>query len=95
MSTYVVLDVAIYDLERYQEFVSRINPAIESAGGRFLIRGGAHEVLEGDWEPGQLALIEFPSKAKAEGFYHSQLYKAWKSNREHWNWDVLLVAEGI
>ena len=95
MSAYAICDVEIYDLERYQDFLSEIKPALESAGGRFLVRGGVHEVLEGEWEPRRLVLIEFPSIEKAEEFYHSEQYQKHKINREHWNWDCVFVVEGI
>ena len=75
MAAYVIFDVDIYDLERYQEFMSQAKPAVESAGGRYLARGGAHKVLEGDWEPRRLVLFEFPSMQKAEEFYYSELYQ--------------------
>ena len=95
MNAYAICDVEIYDIERYQDFVSVVKPAIESAGGRFLVRGGAHEVLEGEWEPRRIVLIEFPSMEKAEEFYFSDLYQEHKSNREHWNWDCIIVVEGM
>jgi uncharacterized protein (DUF1330 family) len=47
MSAYVVFDVEIRDMTQYQEFLKGVKPAIESAGGRYLARGGAHKVYEG------------------------------------------------
>ena len=75
MSAYVIFDVDIWDLNRYQEFMVKAKPALEAAGGRYLARGGKHKVIEGDWEPRRLVLFEFPSIAKAEEFYNSYLYQ--------------------
>jgi uncharacterized protein (DUF1330 family) len=56
-----MIDVEIRDMARYQEFMAGVKPALEAAGARYLARGGAHTVYEGDWEPRRLVLIEFPS----------------------------------
>jgi uncharacterized protein (DUF1330 family) len=47
-----------------------VNPALEAAGARYLVRGGAHKVYEGDWEPRRIVLLEFPSLEAFEGFYN-------------------------
>ena len=60
---YVIFDVEIKDAARYQEFMSGVKPALEAAGARYLARGGAHKVYEGDWEPRRIVLLEFPSVA--------------------------------
>ena len=43
MSAYVIFDVEIRDMSRYQEFMTAVKPAIASAGGRYLVRGGEHK----------------------------------------------------
>lgn len=44
MSAYAIFDVDIYDLQRYREFMAKVKPVIESCGGKYLARGGAHKV---------------------------------------------------
>src|SRR5512143_423764 len=61
MAYYVIFDVTIHDLPKYQEYMAKIKPVIEAAGGRYLVRGGAHMVIEGDWNPTRLVIFEFPS----------------------------------
>ena len=61
MSAYVIFDVEIRDMTQYQEFVKGVKPAIDAAGGRYLARGGAHKVYEGDWTPRRIIVLEFPS----------------------------------
>ena len=51
MSAYVIFDVEIRDAARYQDFMNGVKPALEAAGAKYLARGGAHKVYEGDWEP--------------------------------------------
>ena len=61
MPAYVIFDVEIRDMARYQDFMSQVKPALEAAGARYLARGGAHKVHEGDWSPRRIVIIEFPS----------------------------------
>ena len=61
MAAYLIFDVEIHDMARYQEFMAGVKPALEAAGARYLARGGAHTVYEGDWEPRRIVLLEFPS----------------------------------
>ncbi len=68
MAAYLIFDVDIHDMARYQEFMAGVKPALEAAGARYLVRGGAHKVLEGDWSPHRLVLLEFPSAQAAEDF---------------------------
>ena len=51
MAAYVIFDVEITDPARYQEFMAGVKPALDEAGAKYLSRGGAHKVYEGDWEP--------------------------------------------
>lgn len=95
MSAYVIFDIDIYDLARYQEFMTQAKPAIEAAGGKYLARGGQHQVLEGDWEPRRIVLFEFPSMAKAEEFYYGDLYQGLKSIRDECSSGRVVLVEGI
>ena len=95
MSAYVIFDVDIWDLPRYQEFMVMVKPAIEAAGGRYLVRGGEHEVLEGSWEPSRLVLFEFPSIEQAKAFYYSELYQGYKAIRDACSSGNVVVVEGI
>ncbi len=94
MSAYVIYDVDIRDPKRYQDFMVKVKPAIEAAGGRYLARGGEHKVIEGDWEPRRLVLFEFPSMAQAEEFYNSDLYQGYKSIRDECSSGNVVIVQG-
>ena len=81
MAAYVIFDVEILDLAQYQEYMRQVKPLIEDAGGRYLVRGGAHKVVEGNWYPRRLVLLEFPSMAVLQDFYLSEAYQALKALR--------------
>ena len=93
---YVIFDVAIRDMERYKHFMQCIKPTIEAAGGRYLVRGGEHKVVEGDWNPSRLVVFEFPSVDKAKEFYFSDHYQGGaKKIRDECSSAKVVVVEGF
>ncbi len=75
MSAYLIYDVEIHDPDPYGQFMEQVKPLVESFGGRYLVRGGAHEVLEGDWHPTRLVMFEFPDMEAVERWHKSDDYK--------------------
>jgi uncharacterized protein (DUF1330 family) len=76
MSAYIVFDVLeISDPEKMQTYGQRIGPTVEQHGGRYLVRGGKTEVVEGDWSPTIPVIIEFPSLEQAHQWYGSEAYQ--------------------
>lgn len=75
MAAYVIFDVDIRDPNQYQEFMSGVKPALEMARAKYLARGGAHKVYEGDWEPRRIVLLEFPLR-RGSRFITAQRTKA-------------------
>jgi uncharacterized protein (DUF1330 family) len=82
MAAYVIFDVEIRDMNKYQEFMKAVKPAIDAAGGKYLVRGGAHKVYEGDWQPRRIVLFEFPSVEVFENFYNGPVYRELKPIRD-------------
>ena len=95
MPAYVIFDVEIRDAAQYQAFMAGVKPALEAAGARYLARGGAHKVYEGDWEPRRIVLIEFPSVAAFEAFYNGETYGSLKSVRDACSSARLVSVEGL
>lgn len=95
MSTYVVFDVEIRDAARFAEFMQGVKQAIEAAGARYLARGGAHQVWEGDWQPRRIVLLEFPSAAAWEAFYNGPVYQGLKTIRDQCSSARLVSFEGL
>ena len=77
---------------RYREMVPAI---IEQFGGRFLVRGGKAEALEGDWEPSRLIIIEFDSVERAKAWWSSEQYAEAKALRQRTANTTLTVVEGV
>jgi uncharacterized protein (DUF1330 family) len=74
MPAYVIADVRVSDPEQYKNYMALSPTAIAAAGGEFVVRGGAHETLEGNWTPGRLVVLKFADRAAARAFYDSALY---------------------
>jgi uncharacterized protein (DUF1330 family) len=95
MAAYVIFDVDIRDPGRYQDFMLQVKLALAEAGARYLARGGAHKVYEGDWSPRRVVLLEFPSVAAWESFYYGPVYQGLKAIRDECSTARLVGVEGI
>ena len=82
MPAYLIVETDITDPEQYEQYKAASPGAIAAAGGRFLVRGGEMAVLEGEWEPKRLVLVEFPDLETAKAFYESEQYQAAMKLRE-------------
>jgi uncharacterized protein (DUF1330 family) len=95
MAYYVIFDVTITDLAKYKDYMMQVKPVIEAAGGRYLVRGGVHTVIEGDWNPTRLVVLEFPSAEAMRSFYDSPEYRGLKAMRESCSRANLVTVEGV
>ena len=95
MAAYIVVQVDIKDPERFAEYRTMVPATLEKYGGRFLVRGGAHETLEGDWSPKRLVVLEFDSVEKAKGWWDSEEYREPKALRQASADTQLVVVEGV
>jgi uncharacterized protein (DUF1330 family) len=92
---YVIVEMQISDPERYKEYMAAAPATIAAAGGEYVVRGGRHESLEGDWQPARLAVLKFPSVERARAWYDGEQYRAARARRagatEYFN---MVVVEG-
>lgn len=95
MSAYVILDVEIHDPLSYQEYMTKVGPALERAGGKYLARGGDLKTYEGDWKPHRIVLFEFPSMEAWDKFYNSPTYHRIKAIREGCSTARLISVAGV
>jgi uncharacterized protein (DUF1330 family) len=94
-AAYVIFDVEVRDPKQYQDFMTQVKPALQEAGARYLARGGAHKVYEGDWNPRRIVLLEFPSIAAWELFYYGPVYQGIKAIRDACSSARLVSVEGL
>jgi uncharacterized protein (DUF1330 family) len=95
VTAYVIADIDVHDAEAYREYVALVPGTVEPFGGRFVIRGGEHETLEGEWRPQRLVMIEFPSADHARRWYESPAYVAAMAIRHRTSTGSLVMVEGV
>jgi uncharacterized protein (DUF1330 family) len=95
MAAYVIASVSeAHDDEALAEYRRRNTAAVEAHGGRFLVRGGAMEVLEGDWSPLRVVVMEFDDLDAARRWYTSDDYQAAIPIRQGASTTDMVVVEG-
>ena len=82
MAAYVIVETDVTDPEQYEHYKAASPAAIVAGGGRFLVRGGELAVLEGDWQPSRLVMLEFEDLEAARRWYESEAYQEAKKLRE-------------
>jgi uncharacterized protein (DUF1330 family) len=96
MSAYLVVHISeVLDAETYARYRERAFASVERAGGRYLARGGAMTVLEGDWNPNRLIVVEFASVAAARAWWDSPGYAELKAMRQRSARTEMVVVEGV
>jgi uncharacterized protein (DUF1330 family) len=75
MPAYVIIETDIHDHEQYERYKAASPGAVAAGGGRFVVRGGELAVLEGDWHPSRLVVLEFESLDAAKRWYESPQYQ--------------------
>ena len=94
MPAYLIADVNITDQDTYQTYRTQVPPVLHQYGGRFLVRGGKTETLEGGWQPSRLVVLQFDDLAAARRFYDSKEYQAIIEFRHRAASTRLILVEG-
>jgi uncharacterized protein (DUF1330 family) len=94
MAAYIIAEIEITDPDTYDQYRAQTPSVIVQYDGRFIVRGGKAETLEGDREPGRLVVIEFPDATAARRFYDSPEYQAIIGLRQQASKGRLILVEG-
>jgi len=96
---YLLVTMNISDPERYKQYMAEAPTAVKAFGGEYLVRGGKHETLEGEWNPHRVAVLRFPSYEKAKAFYDDAHYTQIRQKRmgatEYFNMVLVEGFEGV
>ena len=95
MAAYVVVQVDVKDPSRYEDYKKLVMPTLGPFGGRFLVRGGRTETLEGDWAPRRFVIVELPDLERAKAWWASEEYGPAKALRQATSVTQMIVAEGV
>lgn len=94
MPAYIIVDVEITDPKAYEEYKKHTPGSLLPFDGKFIVRGGAVETLEGDWSPGRIVVLEFPTLEKAKAWWDSPGYAPAKLIRQRASKTRMIVVEG-
>jgi uncharacterized protein (DUF1330 family) len=92
MAAYLIVDIDVKNAAGYDEYRRQVPPTVAKYGGRFIVRGGASEVLEGNWAPKRVVVVEFPTMEALKRWYNSPEYMPLIALRQsHSSGDVIAV----
>jgi len=94
MAAYVIAEIDVIDPAAYEEYRRQVPGVIAKYGGKYLVRGGKVEPMEGGWSPKRLAVVEFPSMEQAMKFYRSPDYAPLIQLRQKASKGKLILVEG-
>jgi uncharacterized protein (DUF1330 family) len=95
MPAYIIVELSVIDKEGYEEYKKSAPSSISSYGGKYIIRGGQTENLEGDWQPERIAVLEFPTSERAREWWNSEMYSRAKSIRQRTAKTKMILVEGV
>jgi len=95
MSAYVVVEVEITDPERFKDYQAMVPATIAAFGGKYLVRGGEVETLEGSWNPSRVVVLEFESVEQAKRWWDSDEYREARDLRQATSNTNMIVVQGV
>ncbi len=95
MAAYLFANVEITDPVVYEQYRQQVPATIAAHGGRYLVRGGATEVLEGGGEPNRVVILEFPDMARLRAWYHGPEYTPLLALRTRSTNSTVAAIEGV
>ena len=95
MAAYVIVDIQVTDPDSYEEYKKLAAPTVEAYGGRYVVRGGAAETLEGTWLPRRMVVLEFPTSERAREWWASDTYRPAKQLRHAAARTEMVLVEGV
>ncbi|PYJ07546.1 MAG: DUF1330 domain-containing protein [Verrucomicrobia bacterium] len=95
MAAYVILEIDVTDPAGYEEYRKLTGPSLEKYGGKYLVRGGAIEILEGDWQPKRIVVLEFDSMQRAKERLSSEEYREPREIRHRSARTNMILVDGV
>lgn len=94
MPAYIIVDITIHNAENYEDYKKLTPGSLKPYDGKFIVRGGKTETLEGNWQPGRFVVLEFPSVEKAKQWWLSEEYAPAKALRQANAETQMILVEG-
>ncbi|MGE5804691.1 MAG: DUF1330 domain-containing protein [Ignavibacteria bacterium] len=95
MPAYIIVEVKIRNQKEYEEYKKLVPATLKQYGGKFIVRGGKTETLEGNWSPERIVVIEFDNMEKAKTWWGSEEYSKAKKIRYQNAESKMILVEGM
>ena len=95
MPAYFIVDIDVQNPAGMREYTERVPSTLTKYGGRYLVRGGTFEVVEGDWQPSRVVMLEFPNMEQAKRWYDGEEYKDMKAARLKAARTNIVLVDGV
>jgi uncharacterized protein (DUF1330 family) len=95
MSAYVIVEIDIVDPAGYEEYKKLAGATVEKYGGKYIVRGGKTEVLEGDRQPKRIVVLQFDSMQRAKDWLHCEEYREPRKMRHRTARTNMVLVEGV
>jgi len=95
MSAYVIVEIDIVDPRGYDEYKNLAGATVEKYGGKYIVRGGKTETLEGDWHPKRIVVLQFESVQRAKDWLNSEEYREPRKMRQRTAKTNMIAVEGV
>ena len=95
MSAYVIVEIEIVDPVGYEEYRKLAGATVEKYGGKYIVRGGKAEVLEGDWNPKRIVVLEFRTMERAKQWLNCEDYREPRKMRHRTAKTNMILVEGV
>jgi uncharacterized protein (DUF1330 family) len=95
MPAYIIVEIEILDPVGYEEYKKLADATVKRHGGKYIVRGGKTEVLEGDWQPKRIVVLEFESAQRAKEWLNSEEYREPRKMRHRTARTNMILVEGV
>ena len=95
MAAYVIVTETVHDQATFDAYRKQVMATLEPFGAKFLVRGGKVTIREGKWPHAITIVIEFASRAQAEGWYNSPAYQKIIDLRLKSSTGDFVIADGV
>ena len=95
MAAYVIVEIEVVDPVGYEEYKRLAGTTVEKYGGKYIVRGGKAEVLEGDWKPNRIVILEFDSMQRAKEWLNCEEYREPRKMRHRTAKTKMILVQGV
>ena len=95
MAAYIIVEIEVTDPVGYEKYKNLAGATVEKYGGKYIVRGGKTEVLEGGWQPKRIVVLEFPTKERAREWLNCEEYREPRKMRHRTAKTNMILVEGF